>query len=320
MTNPTLRLGFREPDIDTNRPFVDGTVKVEGFDLEISDFRGPEYIDAWDASFGGLMVTKGKGDHPFVSIPAYPNRKFRLAYIFVNSAAGIESPRDLEGKRVGLFAWWNTAGIWARGALEDHYGIDLTRISWFMPGPNAKSWAPDITVESLPKGSESNDELLDKLLVDGELDAVIGPNALASISRRDPRVHRLFPDFKSEEQAYFKATGIFPISHVVSLTQEFVDHHPDAPVALLKAYRQARDVAFDRIYGSDPEIVTISWASAMIDEQRAVMGDNYWPYSVEDNVTTLEAMMEYAYKFGITPRKLEYESFFHPEAAAYPGL
>ena len=79
-------------------------------------------------------------------------------------------------------------------------------------------------------------------------------------------------------------------------------------------------MAFDRIYGSDPEIVTISWASAMIDEQRAVMGDNYWPYSVEDNVTTLEAMMEYAYKFGITPRKLEYESFFHPEAAAYPGL
>ena len=75
MSNPKLRLGFREPEIDTNRPFVDGTVKVEGFDLEISNFRGPQFIDAWDASFGGLMQTKGRGEHPYVSIPAFPNRR-----------------------------------------------------------------------------------------------------------------------------------------------------------------------------------------------------------------------------------------------------
>lgn len=55
MANPKLRLGFREPEIDTNRPFVDGTVEVEGFDLEISNYRGWEHIDAWDASLGGLM-------------------------------------------------------------------------------------------------------------------------------------------------------------------------------------------------------------------------------------------------------------------------
>ena len=91
MANPKLRLGFREPEVDTNRPFVDGTVQVEGFDLEISDFHGPDAIDAWDASFGGLMRTKGKGEHPYVSIPAYPNRKFRLAYIFVNNTSGIET-------------------------------------------------------------------------------------------------------------------------------------------------------------------------------------------------------------------------------------
>jgi 4,5-dihydroxyphthalate decarboxylase len=142
---------------------------------------------------------------------------------------------------------------------------------------------------------------------------------LPSISRRDPRVRRLFADYKTEEQKYFKATGIFPISHMVSLTQEFVDKYPEAPVALLKAYRQARDVAFDRIYGSDPEIVTISWAAAMMDEQRAVMGDNYWPYNVKDNVRSLEAMMVFAHQFGITRTKLDYMSFLHPAAAALPG-
>jgi 4,5-dihydroxyphthalate decarboxylase len=157
------------------------------------------------------------------------------------------------------------------------------------------------------------------MLVEGKLDAVIEPNVLPSISRRDPRVRRLFADYKTEEQNYFKATGIFPISHMVSLTQEFVDRHPEAPVALLKAYRQARDVAFDRIYGSDPEIVTISWAAAMMDEQRAVMGDNYWPYNVGDNVRSLEAMMVFAHQFGITPTKLDHMSFLDPEAAALPG-
>lgn len=319
MANPKLRLGFREPEIDTNRPFVDGSVTVEGFDLEVSKFRGPEHIDAWDASFGGLMATKGKGKHPYISIPAFPNRKFRLAYIFVNSGAGIDTPKDLEGKRVVMFAWDNTAAIWSRAALANHYGVDFSRISWLVPGAQGNGWAPGITVEPLSLDPGPKDAALDELLVKGEVDAVLGPNVLPSVSRKDPRVRRLFPDYKTEEQNYFKATGIFPISHVVTLNEEFVDEHPNAPVALLEAYRRARDLAFDRIYGSDPEIVTISWASALMDEQRAVMGENYWAYNVENNVATLEAMMDSAHQFGVTPDRLDYKGLFHGEAAALPG-
>lgn len=318
MANPKLRLGLREPEVDTNKPFVDGTVKVEGFDVETSDFRSPELIDAWDASFGGLMQTKGRGEHPYVSIPAYPNRKFRLAYIFVNTASGIETPKDLEGKRVFVSA---TAGVWARGALENHYHVDLARIRWCMPKSEARSWRADVSVEALPHIAGPLDaEPIDRMLLEREVDAVIEPNVLPSISRRDPRVRRLFRDYKTEEQNYFKATGIFPISHMVTLKQEFVDEHPDAPVALLRAYRQARDVAFDRLYGSDPEILITSWVAAAIDEQRAVMGENYWSYNIGDNVRSLEAMMEFAYQFGLTPEQLAFENFFHPDAAALPGV
>jgi 4,5-dihydroxyphthalate decarboxylase len=320
MANPKLRFGFREPEIDTNRPFVDGTVTVDGFDLEISNFRGAEHIDAWDASFGGLMTTKGRNEHPYVSIPVFPNRKFRLAYIFVNASAGIESPKDLEGKRVAVFAWDNTAGIWSRGALMDHYKVDFSRIRWLLPGNDARSWGAGISVEPLRLGPGRKDAALDDLLVKGDIDAVLGPNVLPSVSRKDPRVRRLFPDYRAEEQKYFKATGIFPISHVVSLNQAFVDKHPNAPVALLEACRRARDVAFDRIYGSDPEIVTISWAAAAMDDQRAVMGEDYWAYNVKDNVRTLESMMTFAHRLGITPNELDYRSLFHAEAAAHPGL
>ncbi len=311
MSEPRLRLGFREPDVDTNMPFVDGSVKVDGFELEIVPFQGPESVDAWDASFRGMMRTKGRGEHPYVSIPAYPNRKFRLQYIFVNEAAKIESPKDLEDKRVWVSS---TAGIWARGALLNHYGVDFTRIRWVMPGTDGGSWGPGIEVTPMDRGVD-----FDAMLVAGELDAVIDPNVPPSVVRRDPRVRRLFRDWKSEEQGYYKATGIFPISHMATLNQAYVAKYPEAPVALLEAYRRARDVAFDRIEGSDPSILTISWASHLMAEQRALMGENYWSYNVEDNRRSLEAMMLYAHQLGVTPTKLDFMSFFHPAAAALAG-
>ena len=311
MAEPKLRFRFREPEVDTNLPIVDGTVKVEGFEFELA--QGPGEFDAWDCGFGELVSSKALGA-PYISIPAFPNRKFRLSYIYVNSAAGSERPRDLAGKRVGIMAWNNTAGIWARGALQNYYEVDLTRIRWLTRNPDATPAAPGIRIERLPDGGN-----VDSMLVSGEIDAVIDPNVLPSITQRDPRVRRLFREYKTEEQTYFKQTGIFPISHVITLKQEFVDRHPEAPVALLKAYREARDVAFDHIQGADPQILTVSWVSAAMDEQRAVMGDNYWPYNVVDNRRPLEAITEFAYQQGVTRQQLDYRSFFHSEAAALPG-
>jgi 4,5-dihydroxyphthalate decarboxylase len=310
MADPKLRFRFHEPTIDLNRPISEGTVKVDGFTLELVDREGD--ADAWDHGFGALVRDK-VNNAPYVCIPAFPNRKFRLSYIFVNGAAKIDCPRDLEDKRVGISSWGNTAGVWARGALQNFYGVDLTRIKWFAPRPDATPVAPGIRIERLPKGGS------DALLLAGELDAVIEPNVLPSITKRDPRVRRLFRDYKREEQLYFQHTGIFPISHVVTLTQEFVNRHPGAPVALLKAFRRARDMAFDRLQGSDPDVLAISWASAAVDEQRALMGDSYWPYNVENNRRVLEAMTLFAFQQGLTPERIDYESLFAPEAAALVG-
>jgi hypothetical protein len=103
---------------------------------------------------------------------------------------------------------------------------------------------------------------------------------------------------------------------MMSLIQEFIDKYPEAPVALLKSYRRARDVAFDRIYGTDPEIVTISWVAAMINEQRVMLGDHhYWAYNVTDNMRLLEAMALFVHQFGVTPAKRDYKSFLDPTAA-----
>ena len=312
MSSPKLRFYFREPTVDTNRPISEGIVKVEGFELQVVSQLSD--ADAWDCGFGALMQSKAKGARD-ISIPAFPNRKFRLSYIYVNSAAGIESPGDLEGKRVGILFWGNTAGVWARGALPHHYGVDLKRINWFAHHTEGIESVPGIRIESLGRGAN-----LDSMLAGGELEAVIYPDILPSITRRDPRVCRLFRDYKSEEQTYFKQTGIFPISHVVTLHEEFVTRHPDAPAALLKAFRQARDIAIDNIQGSDPQVLVVSWINALMDEQRALMGDNYFAYNIEANRRSLDAMTQYSYEQGLTPKKYDYETFFAPEAVALPGM
>ena len=315
MPNAKLRFYFREPAIDTNIPITDGTVKIDGFDFEFVGSEGE--ADAWDCGFAARVRAYAKG-LPHISIPAFPNRKFRLSYIFVNDKAGIDSARDLEGKRVGIMQWDNTAGVWARGALQHYYGVDLTRIHWLAARVKKEGVAEGIRIEKL-KGEGDPDNILDELLADGGIDAVIGPNVLPCISNRDPRTRRLFRDYKAEEQTYFKETGIFPTSHIVTLKREFVERHPNAPVALLQAFRRSRDEAFNRLEGPDPQVILYSWAAAAVQEQRELMGNSYWAYNIENNRRTLEAMTQFAHEQGLSPTRIAYESFFHPEAAVMPG-
>jgi len=142
---------------------------------------------------------------------------------------------------------------------------------------------------------------------------------LPSISRRDTRTRRLFCDYRSEEQSYFKKTGIFPTSHIVTLKSDFVDRYPHAPVALLTAFRRSRDEAFNRLEGPDPQVIVYSWMAAAVNEQRELMGENYWAYNIENNRVVLDAITQYAYEQGLSPNRIDYMTFFHLEAASLPG-
>ncbi|HEY3919591.1 MAG TPA: hypothetical protein VGL83_17515 [Stellaceae bacterium] len=315
----TIRLHFREPTIDTNRPITDGTVPIEGFALQLVASEAD--ADAWDCGFAARMLNFD-GEPGCISIPAFPNRKFRHSYIFVNPRAGIETPRDLLGKRVGIINWANTAGVWARGALQHHYGLDLAAIRWVAARADKTKLPPQIGIEYLPERKRhpaGPSGELDELLVAGELDALIDPNVPPSITRRDGSTRRLFRDSKREEQAYFKATGIFPISHIVTLRAAFVARHPEAPVALLKAFRRARDIAIEAIAGSDPQVLVLSWVTQLLEEQRALMGDEYFAYDLAHNETALAAMMRFAADQYLTPAPVDFRRLFDPAALALAG-
>ncbi len=313
MAEPILRFRYHEPDIDTNRPIVEGQVKIEGFELQVLPNEATEY-DVWELGSSSMPVS-AVGREPDVSIPVWPNRKFRHSYMFINSAAGIEQPGDLEGKRVALASWNNPGGVWAKGALQNYYEVDLTTIDWFIPEADRTPIPGGIRTQRVPLRRD-----FDRMLVEGELDAVLEPNRLPSIVKGDPRVRRLFPDYKSEEQKYWRETGIFPISHIVTMKREFVDRYPEAPVALLKAYRQARDIAFDRVLGSDPEYLIMTWAAAGIEEQKALMGADYWSYNIVDNRRTLEALTQFVHQQGLTPTQVDYNQCFDAAAASLPGV
>ena len=312
-----LKLFFREPTIDTNRPIAGGMVPIEGFDVEL--VHGVTDADVWDCGFAARLQEMER--ESCVSVPAFPNRKFRLSYIFVNAGAGIHAPADLQGKRVGIRFWANTAGIWARGALQHHYNVDLQSIQWIAVQTDETSipkGAIDLQFAAASEFGVSASDHLDALLLSGVVDAVIDANVLPSIVRREKRVRRLFPDYPSEERAYFRSTGIFPISHVVTLRREFVERCPSAPVAVLRAFRQARDMAFEAIEGSDPQVLVLPWISHALEEQRTLMGDKYFSYDIANNRGTLQAMMQFAHEQWLTPRVVDIADLFDPSAAALP--
>jgi 4,5-dihydroxyphthalate decarboxylase len=315
-----IRFYLREPTIDTIAPIASGAIAIEGFETALVERM--DDADAWDCSFATRMLDF-ESQTDCISVPVFPNRKFRLSYIYVRSGAGIESSQDLHGKRVGIRVWANTAGVWARGALQHHYGVDLARIKWVALAQDAsKIPAGALDIEYLNPTSKVRAAVaiakLDALLLDGDVDAVIDADVIPSITRKDPRVRRLFRAYATEEKNYFKATGIFPISHVMTLRRDFVDRHPSAPVALLEAFRRARDRAFDAIEGSDPQVLVLSWISHHLDEQRALMGDNYFSYDIAHNQVALDAMMRFAHEQWLTSRLVGFEELFEARSAALP--
>jgi 4,5-dihydroxyphthalate decarboxylase len=311
-----LKLFFREPTIDTNSPIASGIVPIEGFDVEFVDRLSD--ADVWDCAFAARLQNMER--ERCVSVPAFPNRKFRLSYIFVNAEAGIHSPADLQGSRVGIRFWANTAGVWARGALQHHYGVPLDRIRWITAQAHETvipKGAIDLQVAAAPSGVSVSDHL-DALLLSGVVDAVIDANVLPSIVRRDKRVRRLFPDYPREERDYYRSTGIFPISHVVTLREAFAKRCPAAPVAVLRAFRKARDMAFEAIDGSDPQVLVVPWIGHALEEQRALMGDEYFSYDIDNNRVTLRAMMQFAHEQWLTPRLVDITEVFDPSTTGLP--
>lgn len=180
-------------------------------------------FDVSEMSLAHYLTESATDDFPFVGLPIFPSRFFRHGFFFVNAKAGIETPKDLEGRRVGLRDYKKTAAVWLRGILQHDYGVAIGSIRWFEGGfndPRPPDAAMDlkpagpITIEYIPEGRSLSD-----MLATGEIDATLGALVPNSI-RTSPDVVRLFPNFREVEREYFDRTRIFPIMHCLVMPEK----------------------------------------------------------------------------------------------------
>ncbi|HXZ72997.1 MAG TPA: ABC transporter substrate-binding protein, partial [Streptosporangiaceae bacterium] len=217
-------------DYDRTRALADGRVRVEGADLTVLAL-GPEEIffrmvrfgefDVAELSLSTYVLTAQQGA-PFVAIPVFPSRAFRHSGIYVHSEAGVGSPQDLAGRRVGVAEYQLTANVWIRGILAEFHDVPVNRVSYVTGGLHQSGRQEKVAIPTLPEGVEvtacPEGRTLAGMLVTGEIDALYTPRVPRPFLDGDPRVRRLFPDVRAAEESYYRQTQIFPIMHVVAMT------------------------------------------------------------------------------------------------------
>jgi 4,5-dihydroxyphthalate decarboxylase len=318
MLRLTLACGF----YDRTDALRTGLVRPEGIDLTYVAIQSPPEIfarmvanqafDASEMSCAHSLIRRGKGEFPFVAIPVFPSRMFRHGYIFINTKAGIRTPKDLEGKRIGVPEYSQTAAVWIRGLLAHEYGVGLETVRWVSGGINAPG-RPDILV-NLPEGIEIarvKDRPLNDLLVEGEIDALIGarrPDALG----KNPLVARLFPNYRELEREYYRKTRIFPVMHTVVIREALYREHRWIAESLYKAYVEAKAWCMAQMRFSSSLRYTLPWLHAELDEMAEVFGADPWPYGLETNRHVLTTLVEYLVEQRLLARPIPLEELYVP--------
>jgi len=313
-----LRLTLACGEYEITRALTEGKIQPEGIELIPLTMPSPERhwrmirhqeFDICEFSMCNYLVSKAKGE-PLMAIPVFPHRRFRHSYVFVNTQAGIERPKDLEGKRVGLRTTQNTAGLWMRGILQHYYRVSLKEIQWIIQDEEPISLGSG---EGLPSKRVAPDENIDDLLIKGELEAVIYPDTLPSFSRGDTAVKRLFTDPKKEEMRYYRDTGIFPIMHTVVIKGGVIDQYPWVAKNLWDAFQKAKEMCYRRM--EDPRKIALAWVMHHLEEQKQILGHDPWVYGLTHNRNNLETLVTYAHEQGLIHRKVELGELFIQSAS-----
>jgi 4,5-dihydroxyphthalate decarboxylase len=310
---------------DRTLPLYTGEVKAAGIALnylaideprQIFDrLAGGQEFDAAEFSSSELVSRHCAGDRSFVAIPVFPSRVFRHGFVTVNRRKGIRTPKDLEGKRIGVPLWTMTAAIFIRGMLQHEYGVDLGGVRWVQGAVNSPGGHGSPTVPPMlrPVAIENNasGRSLSDLLAAGEIDAIIGANLPLSM-KTSPDVVRLFPDYREVEKAYYRKTRIFPIMHLVAIRRRFYEAHPEAVRSFYEALCRSKDHGLATMRNLATLRYMLPWMSADLDEIDEVFGGDPWPYGVTANRPTLEALVNYLAEQGLIAAPPPIEDLFVP--------
>ena len=304
-----------------------GVIPVEGIDLNFIEIQAPREIfdrmvgsqefDLSEMSLAEYITMTAKGTSPFVALPVFPSKAFRHAFICVNRGAGIREPKDLAGKRIGTPLYTQTAAIWIRGDLENIYGADLSDVQWIQgavekAGTHGDPPAPPQLSKPIKISSNTSDKSLSQMLADGEIDAVLGSRMPDSVRTHTDKVAHLFPDFRQEEKRYYQEHRIHPIMHCVVIRRDIYESNKWIAQSLYKAFLAAKDWAIDQMYFSGAQKYMLPWLFDDLREIDNVFGGDPWPYGIEENRPTLEALVKYMRQQNFIAEEVGLEDLFAP--------
>jgi 4,5-dihydroxyphthalate decarboxylase len=242
---------------------------------------------------------------------------FRHSSIYVNAASGIRAPRDLVGKRVGTPEYQMTAPVWIRGILAEHYGVPVDGVTYLTGGEEEPGRSEKQKLElpaSIRVQPIGETQTLARMLAAGDIDALHTARMPSTYTGDDGPVRRLFPDYKEVEQRYFRDTGIFPIMHTIAIRRDVYEANRWIAQSLAKAFVEAQRRTYDDLYVTAALKAMLPWLTHHVEETRALMGRDYWPYGFGANRATLETFLRYHHEQGLSKRLLRPEELFAPES------
>jgi len=293
-----------------NRALKDGTVQPKTFGFEFIELdpliaafrrevRASEF-DICELAITTYICAKAHGKK-LTAIPVPIVRQFHHGAILVNAKAGIKSPKDLEGKRVGVNRGYTvTTGVWARGILEKEYGVDLSKITWVLSGDEhvAEYVAPS-NVAPIEAGKNMQD-----MLISGELVGAIG------VDVNHPDVQPLIPDALETGLAAFKRDGHYPINHLVVIKDEVLEANPGLAADCFEAFAAAKRLYVDALRAGKIEKPD---ATDRLHLRVMEIAGEPLPYGIEPNRKVMETLMGHALSQGIITKAMKVEDLFAKE-------
>jgi 4,5-dihydroxyphthalate decarboxylase len=291
-----------------NRALKEGAVRPAGFVLDFEEVpvlvqafrrmvRGLEF-DVCEMAFTTYLCAKAHGK-AFTALPVFLVRGFHHGAILCNTRAGIRHPKDLEGRKVGVNRGYTvTTGVWARGILQDEYGVDLSRVTWVLSGDeHVAEYRPPANVVALEEGQS-----LEAMVTSGELAATIG------VQVDHPDVVPLVPDATESAFAALRDRGHYPINHLVVVKDDRLDARPYIAPSLFDAFSAAKDLYVDRLRRDAIDSPTP--VDLMHKRVLETTGEDPLPYGVEANLPMIEELIGHAVSQQILDRPPPVDSLF----------
>ncbi len=283
-----------------------------GLDLEFVEFdsipaamrrqvRNLEF-DVCEMALTTYLCARAVGK-PITAIPVFVTRNFHHWAAFRHIDTGIRVPKDLEGRQVAVNRGYTvTTGLWIRGALQHEYGVDLDRVTWLPTDEEhvAEYRAPP-NVDYRYRG-----RTVEELMLKEGVGAAVG-----DVRSDAAEIKPLIADAREAGFAYYRKTGIYPINHMITLSQRALAARPHLARELFDVFKAAKVVYLKRLDAGGDGSAADQTALAL----KAVVGDPF-PYGVAANRKALEAATQFCVEQHMTRDRLAIEPLFAPDTLA----